>query len=114
MGVSNPLSPICYSNYELTDFAASALERAKTITALLFPASISTTSPTDAAIESDYSNLTTDLITTAFDSSDPRLVYVPESELVDSIPVVKLAKRCGLVTSNCKSPLFEMIVSSSP
>ncbi|EAU91221.1 tyrosine-tRNA ligase [Coprinopsis cinerea okayama7 len=79
---------------------ASALERAQTLTSLLFPTSISASASPDGSAQSDYSGLTTEQITSAFDSSDPRLVYIPEAELVESTPVVKLASRCGLVASN--------------
>ncbi|KAF6762986.1 tyrosine-tRNA ligase [Ephemerocybe angulata] len=75
---------------------AAALDRVQTLTALLFPTSSSTSSSTS----SDYSNLTTESIISAFGDSDPRLVYIPESELVESTPIVKLAKRCGLAPSN--------------
>lgn len=80
---------------------AAALERVQTLTSLLFPTSSSTFSSTAA----DYSNLTTSSIISAFGASDPRLVYIPENELVGSIPIFKLAARCGLAGSNCASSL---------
>ena len=73
-----------------------AVEKVQTLTSLLFPTSASTSSST----ASDYSNLTVESIVSAFPDSDPRLVYIPAHELVESTPIVKLAKRCGLVTSN--------------
>ncbi|KAH6914049.1 tyrosine-tRNA ligase [Coprinopsis sp. MPI-PUGE-AT-0042] len=76
-----------------------ALEKAKTITTILFPTSASNSSDSSSP-HNDYSNLTRDQIVAAFESSDPRLVYIPAAELVESTPVVKLAKKCGLVASN--------------
>ncbi|KAJ2918588.1 hypothetical protein MD484_g1851, partial [Candolleomyces efflorescens] len=71
---------------------SAALDRAQTLTSLLFPSSTST--------YSNYSNLTTASIVSAFGSSDPRLVYLPGDELVEDTPVIKLAKQCGLAASN--------------
>lgn len=76
---------------------SAALERVQTLTSLLFPTSTSTLSNTAA----DYSNLTTSSIVAAFGASDPRLVRVPQEELVESTPIFKLAARCGLAGSNC-------------
>ncbi|KAF5325989.1 hypothetical protein D9611_000247 [Ephemerocybe angulata] len=75
---------------------AAALDRVQTLTTLLFP----TSSSTSSSASSDYSNLTTESIISAFGDSDPRLIYIPENELVESTPIVKLAKRCGLAASN--------------
>lgn len=77
---------------------SAALERVQTLTSLLFPTSTSTSSSTAA----DYSNLTTSSIISAFGTKDPRLVYIPENELIESTPLFKLAARCGLANSNCK------------
>lgn len=78
----------------------AALDRVQTLTSLLFPTSSSTSSST----ASDYSNLTTSSIVSAFGALDPRLVYIPENELVESTPIFKLAARCGLAGSNCACP----------
>ncbi|TFK21970.1 tyrosine-tRNA ligase [Coprinopsis marcescibilis] len=73
---------------------SSALNRAQNITSLLFPAS-----KQNDGFPTDYSDLKTAQIVSAFGSSDPRLVYIPEGELVETA-TVKLAKICGLVASN--------------
>jgi hypothetical protein len=72
---------------------AAALDRVQTLTSLLFPSSASTSS--------NYSNLTTASIVSAFGSADPRLVYLPKNELIEATPIIKLAKQCGLAASNC-------------
>ena len=91
MDVSDPL--LSEPSAPLTLDLAAALDRAQTLTSLLFPSSTST--------YSNYSNLTTASIVSAFGSSDPRLVYLPGDELVEDTPVIKLAKQCGLAASNC-------------
>ena len=55
---------------------------------------------TKLAFSSDYSKLRADDIISSFEN-DPRLVFVTMEELFQ-VPIVKLAARHGLVSSNCK------------
>jgi hypothetical protein len=50
---------------------------------------------------SDYSKLKTDDIISLFEN-DPRLVFATKEELFQ-VPIIKLAARYGLVSSNCES-----------
>jgi tyrosyl-tRNA synthetase len=55
---------------------------------------------TKLAFGSDYSNLRADDIISSFEN-DPRLVFVTMEELFQ-VPIIKLAARYGLVSSNCE------------
>lgn len=50
---------------------------------------------------SDYSRLKADDIICSFEN-DPRLVFITHEELFQ-VPIIKLASKYGLVSSNCES-----------